>query len=506
MEVQTGADSEACADEPHETENSRAYENEKQEPYPVSGESKNWLEELGLYQDPFGFFIAEEATQEMLQATYVIDDDLERDLLDTRRSVAVLAPPGGGKSMLRLYLDFRGGKREYRRALIVPFTLFEPVAVHLPSVQLNHYAPPLFEAIGEALWQMFKKKPQRLTQIDPPEKQRIWWAFLGTYLTGLPLTLRIDMEAPQLRESYESYGWNRPTLFQAGTSLDRMLSDFSLFLPDIDRDQVVVLVDGIDGQAANARIQMEEIIQPLISNQKLYSETLVWKMFLPEELETAVRRSSAYKGTRLALQKVTWTHDRLAALLRRRLEWASDYTIHSLSNLSTPDWEIEIMDQEKALISQLPDAWQQSLETTPAIDPLFVQLVVRQAREFGPPRTLLLYGRELLSIMTARESLLTPEVWQQFRTTIAAEAEPETRPLVERLPTMNQAELLQFLFEQFSLPELRQLSHNLEIETEPQGNDDDLLSVSMSLTEHCETRNRNQELIAAILRLRPDLE
>lgn len=468
-------------------------------------ESRNWLEELGLLQDPFGVFIAEEAPREMLQATYVIDDDLERDLLDTRHSVVVLAPRGGGKSMLRLYTHFRGQKREHRQALVVPFTLFDPVATHLPNVRLDHYALPLFEAIATALWQMFKEEPQRLTGIQPPTRQRIWWAFLATYLAGIPLPLRIDVEAPALQDSFEKYGWNKPALFPEGTSLGRMLSDFSLFLPDIERNQLVVLVDGIDGQAANAPVQMEEMLKPLVSSLDLYTETLVWKMFLPHELETAVRRSSAYKGTRLVVQTVHWTHERLLALLRRRLEWASDYTIHSLSNLSTPECEIAIINQEQELLGQLPAEWQQTLETAPAIDPLFVQLVRMQATEFGPPRTLLRYGSRLLAIMTAQESLLTPDIWQEFRATVQAETETATRPLGERLQTMNQADLSQLLVDHFSLQELRQLSSSLEIDYERLPGHDNLLGFSMSLTRYCAHRNRAQELIAAILRLRPDL-
>lgn len=318
------------------------------------------LASLGFRYDPFAFPEAERMPPDVLEETFVAHPGFDQYIMDLTRSAVLVAPRGGGKTAGRLRLEIHLNQRRQRSfegwppedgppyaPLVVVYDTFEKLIERLPTVGLQDHTGPLLAAIAEALCCFILAYPGRFMALSI-EARDWWWAFLGTYLEG---------GGPDSRVQGSPLGmdWKRTTVrpapFRPGNALKRILEGVQRQLARLGVDSLFVLVDGVDGYLETQFVtNLETLVAPLLNTLSLLSLSgMVWKFFLPNDLEEAVLHSAGYETRRLNLAPINWDERSLVKLLRLRLEWASEGRIRYMAQLCDADL-VRAVDVEQELV------------------------------------------------------------------------------------------------------------------------------------------------------------
>jgi len=431
-----------------------------------------WLRSVGFQRNPFSLPFAENQPPDMFQQTYFVADELEQLMLDQEKSVALLAPYGGGKTAARRYTQFRW-EEQYPHAFITVYDNFTAVAEQLPKVKLSTHREPLLAATAEAFWGYISKVPEKLLAL-PEIWQSWWWAFLYYYLPGALLEFRVH-SMPGLSSSYLKYvqSGNRRRPFRRTEQLPVILRTLSDQLKVLGFTHWFMLVDEVDGEMPHHVDAMTTLLRPLLNTLALFRMSITWRFFLPHEVREPVNQSSARFRGQLELADIHWRWDDLAKLLENRLLWASDGSYKSLVSLSS-----ELTDLDKSLIDLA--YWNQDV--------------------FGAPRSLLRLGESLVEQL-APNNFITDKDWQKFLDTqqVVYLLNKET----EKLENVSRDKLLNSLMTYFSLGDLKELAYLLCIDFETISGDNKT-EKALGLVQYCEKQQRLPQLIKLVCDKRPN--
>lgn len=358
-----------------------------------------WLQNLGFVEDPFGHPRAERSPGEMLQQTYVYDEALEQLMLDEYQSAVFLAPYGGGKTAARRYTQFRW-EDERTDTLVVVYKDFATVAKSLPDCRLEDHIVPLMQAIVAAVWQRFDRESDRYKQLFEPNQ--VWWlkmfaAFSPAGLESLlseNIFLAEDISDSEAYKQLQSLRDKRP--FNKNASLSSMLKKVVDECKLLRFDKVLILVDEVDDYTENNElVDMQNLLRPLFRAMSTY-EHILWKFFVPDELQSFVMNSPARRRRAVTVQTIRWDEDRLKKFLEQRLLWASEDGIKSLNEMREDDQVFALTKLDEEIVDLV---WESRI----------------YQEEMGIPRTLLNLGNRLVQLVQKKkEPLITKAVWDEF--------------------------------------------------------------------------------------------
>jgi hypothetical protein len=372
-----------------------------------AGSFQERLRNLGFERDPFAFPEAEKMPPDSLEETFVAHPGFFEHVMDLERSTALLASPGSGKTAgrLRMEMDLKQMRQQHASGLsaagsgpedvplVVSYNYFAPLVRRLPNITIEDHTAPLIGAFAESAYSLIEATPKEF--LTRAERLRDWWwAFLREYLKGEDLEFRLD--DPELDRDWRRKS-SRLAPFNANTELQDMLDVIERRLPDLGARRLCILVDEVDGHGP---ADVAPIVVTILNTLPLLSSAnVLWKLFLPSNLEATVRSTSGYQTGRLNVVSIDWDAASLQTFLRLRLEWASNGGIGDIERI----------------------CHQKLLESVHVEDEL-IALALRHAR-FGPPRALLSLCEELLRTM--RGELLALDDWRAFITNIQKNLMPQ---------------------------------------------------------------------------------
>lgn len=449
-----------------------------------------WLQSVGFHLNPFSLPFAENQPTDMFQQTYFVADELEQLMLDQEKSVAFLAPYGGGKTAARRYTQFRW-EEQYPHAFITVYDNFTAVAEQLPNVKLSTHREPLLAATAEAFWGCISKWPQKLLAL-PEVWQLWWWALLHHYLPGALLEFRV-YDVPELVDSYSRYvqkgDERRP--FRPNEELPTILHAIHDRLAKFGFIHWLLLVDDIDNTLAHNKDALSKILTPLVNTPSLFRDSITWKFFLAESALDVLEGSLARSRSGLEIIQPNLDKEEskklLRVLLQNRLRWASNGAIDSLNRFAQ---EIEV-DEE------------------------LIKLVLNNPGDLGPVHRLLFFGDMLassLEIGTISRSKWhsfiqkTSKVYFQEKpfgiTETLIEEEKQNTPS-KKINDVPETDLLRALDNHFNRSELIILAHSLEVNVEElEGST--LKEQAISLIKYLKRRDRYYDLVEAVCKERPN--
>ena len=433
-----------------------------------------WLQSVGFQRNPFSLPFAENQPTDMFQRTYFVADELEQLMLHQEKSVAFLAPYGGGKTAARRYTQFRW-EEQYPHAFITVYDNFTAVAEQLPRMSLNTHREPLLAATAESFWGYINQKPEKLLAL-PEHNQRWWWALLHHYLPGELLDFRVH-SVPGLAGSYLIYtqmGEDKVRPFRADESVTDILKTIRRQLDAIGLVHWLILVDKIDGAMHHHVDALQGLLHPLLNTLTLFRMSIAWKLFLPHEVQEMVTLSSSCLRRDLEIANINWERDNLWKFLENRISWATDNSHKSLASFSSE---------------------------FPQVDEYLVEMAYQHRETFGAPRTLLKMGDDFLSRL-APESLITKKDWQQFLFSLPAYWQMKNAEM-GRLQSVSRDKLADALESHFSLEEMRGLVFKLWIDFENIAGDTKIAK-AQSLIEYCERYHRIPQLTKLLCKERPN--
>ena len=328
----------------------------------VSGQGVDqWLATLGLRFDPF----------RRLNADY--DDRIHEYLVghETFEAIRgndvsfVFAPAGGGKSAFRVRLARacrvgEQGRRIFPIVYLLPGTVILAKKEHLLQVHLR----AIFRAAAFELLLRLAYRPHEFTALDGSTQQTIRVLLEQGLPSPLPHILA-QMETPddlsRLAQSYDPTArWPNapnakmlrefrqnilgiplpPELPAPSDDLNRWLILWlDLLLGPMGFEAVYLLLDGVDAYPETLRDGRYTIavLSPLLKQAAKWAKRLMFlKAFLPLELEPELRKSFPELLSRASVGIVKWTPELLVALLRSRVEAATETAPASLDMLCHP--------------------------------------------------------------------------------------------------------------------------------------------------------------------------
>ena len=358
-----------------------------------------WLQNLGFVEDPFGYPRAERSPDKMLQHTYVYDEELEQLMLDQHQSAVFIAPYGGGKTAARQYTKFRW-EDEHTNTLVAVYKDFATVAESLPNCRLEHHIRPIMQAVVAAVWQRLDdQESDRYKQLYEPNK--VWWLKMFHTYSAAGLESLLSENIALAEYIFDSEAYQKFQLltdknpFNESISLSSGLRKVAVECRLLRFDRILILVDEVDDYAAdNEAVDMQNLLRPLFRAMSTY-EHILWKFFVPDELQTFVMNSPARRKQAITVQTIRWDKDRLKKFLEQRLIWANKEDISSLNQM-TADEKLALIDLDEEIVN-------------------LALTSLAHHKEMGIPRTLLHLGKNLVRLAEKkRDPLITKAIWDEF--------------------------------------------------------------------------------------------
>ncbi len=409
-------------------------------------------------------------------------------VLNDTINLAYLAARGDGKTAARLYVQYNWPQTP--KTLIAVCTSCAQESLEKNLNNDNDFCPQklmVMHKVAEATWQHIKKNPALFCDLSVP--QQIWWWSMLSAFCGCSTLEAWLQDVLSLQESYQllvSRPESLPT-FSTDCSLAHMLRTICDRLHELDLDQLLILVDDADSHKDKDLKAMKQWLRPLLNNRFLFNDSrLIWRFFLPVELEEWLSQTASYRTLRMRLWMASWDKESLKALLEKRLQWASRNEIHSFS----------------ALITENPD-----------IDYELISMAEEKMNPFGAPRTLLEIGARMAAFLDrsdgkpghlGEEILMSREEWQLFQQEIDQWNSQEAK-ILENEKQVNDVALQKVLYSNFTLDELRQLCFELRIKYEDfEGRT--MQAFSRELVEFCRRDGLTEVLVTAVKHFRPTIK
>lgn len=335
----------------------------------------------GLDEDPFGYLNAEQLVGhlDILQDTFIPYSISYEQIMDFTRSSVLMASPGSGKTMGRLWLEEK--LKENRQATLrgshapvsfpqMPFVVryddFDQLGEMIPRVNLSHHRESFLQALAESI-ALFEEE-------------------------CVQLGLRGHMA--HLNSAKEFIGSLIQNPGQGPTSLSRMIRKLFQYLQPLQFNAIVILVDNLDIHITDESTpNVEHLIKPLLNSTPLFDPPIFWKVFVSSDIKNMVISSAAYRRLRLRFVPLEWDKVSLSRVLKQRLRWASGGTISDGMN--------QLCDT--SLLNAVKD-----------LDVELAQLALRD-QTFGPPRTLLKLAQALLREPSETGSPISLKDWERFK-------------------------------------------------------------------------------------------
>ncbi len=349
-----------------------------------------WLHSVGLAFNPF---IPLEAGVDPRLSTYLVDHDVF-PLLWGDWPTALFAPAGGGKSAFRARLAYacRAGQ-DGRRVF--------PIVYPLPKgpLPLDEHLQIISQAAAEELLLELAWRPGWFEKLDAPARREIRrvfdWNAPGLLAHFVPQLRQAGSPAP-VAEAFDASAAHLPnpptparvrnlcealqalpdTTEPAPPPRERFRHLLKLLLTSLEREAVYLLIDGVDAYPETIASPPTALtwLRPLLGQfcnwegQNLYP-----KLFLPKELENNLKKALDRLTSQVRCAKIEWTPERLAELLRFRVQAASGGEFNSLDAISHPS----LHRVERALVAAVPPIPRELLVLTS-------QVLSEHVRRVGP--------------------------------------------------------------------------------------------------------------------------
>jgi hypothetical protein len=332
--------------------------------------STDWFRRIGLRFDPY---VHLEASSDPHLSEYTVNLDIFRVALDNKPTI-IVALPGGGKTAMRVavtrtcWFDI-GGTYPFP----LPYNLGIAPLTGTPPTTKEHLRL-LLEAGTCALLTGLAFRPERLFRASSTDIRTIT-AILRAGLPGpLDYYLAILRETgtpagltPLLERTYALTAPPPPdvldrfcnTLATSGTDAMRGRTEevFQTFVEVVTDalgfSHVLLLIDGLDAMYEN----QEDAQHAAPWAFELFDRSETWaksktfiKLFIPDSLESAITEYLHHHAIPIRIVHITWNHDLLVSMLRKRIFAASEGYFDSLDAISTP----ALNNVEHRIVANLP--------------------------------------------------------------------------------------------------------------------------------------------------------
>lgn len=356
------------------------------------------LRDMGFSYDPFAWQHAENMQLEVLEETFTAHPYFDQTILNLAQSAVLSAPFGGGKTAGRLRLTtslMRKQKDEARKhientilpsiPLVIQYDDFESMADSLPNITIKHHINPLLASVADSVLNFIISYPELYRKLNAQDCE-YWWSFINNYKVGEWAGYALDDKS--LLSDWQSHV-GKPPPFTEGTGLREILESLIDRLNPLMVDTLFILVDNVDSIIRD-RYNLNSVLLPLLNYSPLFSlKGIIWKFFLPSELEETVQNSESLRTNQINLVTIKWDLTTLKTFLSRRLFWASEGKISDIAQQC-----------EQPLIMLLED-----------IDIKLAELAL-QHKFHGPPRAILELSEKLYH--RGSQSQITPYDWENF--------------------------------------------------------------------------------------------
>lgn len=326
---------------------------------PIRGSEKRFLQMLGFQFDPFQHL---EASADSHLVDYMVGHEVFAAAWDATPSL-IFAPPGGGKTAMRLYTE---------RACWSSFGPRHPFPIlHQPALgdmdeqefPLEEHCRRLAQSAARSLLLGLAIQPERLLDCSPHERRRVGnvLAALPRHVTHYANTLRATGDVTALVQRLGRTAWFGAPVRLAPEKLDAFCTALSAVdsvtqsLPGDGCQQLVeiggvlidvlgyrcvyLLIDGIDALPESAQTPAAGarwLHSLLAAAEGLAARQFFVKGFLPSGYEGILNSSRNGHRTLFAQTSLSWSPELLAELIRRRVAVASGGAFGSLDAISSP--------------------------------------------------------------------------------------------------------------------------------------------------------------------------
>lgn len=317
-----------------------------------------WLHGLGFTFDPFAIL---DAAADPNLGRYLIHHDAFAAAWGNHISF-VLAPPGGGKTALRVRVTeacYIG--QETNRPFPIPYTP--------PFLQWRHSAPSLDEHLAALtragaiqLLLSLAYRPHWLLRLDRAGRQAVYHILHHNLPGPLAGYLELCRQAGQLTPLLQRFN---PAFLLPDPPATAVLHDFCRALEkagDTEKpaaapaarwsqfidllqllgfnDAVYILFDGLDAapETVGDMRRALTVLQPLLDHASAWQEKKIYlKAFLPAELEDVLRPYLEALPDNIRLTKIHWNAGLLVDLIQQRVTVATEGDFTSLDAIAAPD-------------------------------------------------------------------------------------------------------------------------------------------------------------------------
>lgn len=341
-------------------------------------ELAGWLTNAGFSFNPF---VHLDAGGDTRLSAYLIMHDAFAPMWGDWPSL-VFAPPGGGKTALRVQLMracWFGPDRGY--PFPIPYLPAINADGELP-VALAEHLQAIVQSGVQQLFLALLFRPHWWVEADKAT-QRLIKGLLVTdlslpyYLSRLQdtenlLLFLLDQELPLLgSEAPSAERWHmvcdeieatKPALV-ANDPQQRLNTLVEILLGPLQRSAIYLLTDGIDGFQETGHNPQGAIalLQPLLEQIPIWTQQKIFfKGFLPDDILPLLRSDYATLLKRCHYAAIRWNESTLAQMLRQRVYAATAGIFGSLDALSAPD----LMDTETQIVRSIKPLPREALMLT----------------------------------------------------------------------------------------------------------------------------------------------
>lgn len=303
-----------------------------------------WLDQWGLIQNPFD---SRNAEQEPDLSKYFVDTGIFDDLYRRATPGVVFASRGCGKTAHRQLLASYCRPLEensHLLALIYSYSAFEWAMAETNDMSTQDKVRPYVNALVHyglaALKDQAERDPKINGKLTDPAIRSEFVAYLDRFAPTMARDA--DTESAHVLD-------DRTTL--------ELLQGFANLVRTAGISACVVLVDGVDEifSVSGDPGRMAALIAPLLGNLPLLEcPGVVFRFFLPQEMEPALRSCVWYRPDRLQIFRIQWQESALKEMIGQRLTYYSrqgDIAYSRLGQLCQQGLA-EIIDDELAMLAK----------------------------------------------------------------------------------------------------------------------------------------------------------
>lgn len=332
----------------------------------------SWIDQVGFVFNPFEYL---EASGDPNLAKFLIDYEEEgkaggiaskiATLTSQDTAAVVFAPPGGGKTALRIYV-MRACWQRMGRSHPFPIPYVLPwAAPDGRAVSFQQHLRWITQAGASALLVGFAYRPERFLSLDLEQRARAAQLINENLSAGprLETLLEILQHSDSPLEMIRHLGWpdiitdpppaslrqqfaiemlkamqaERVPLPQNGEDSFEAFRQF--ILGPLGFRSIFLLVDGVDAfpETTNDTAQASSLILPLLESITQFAERSVFlKAFIPASTADHLLRLLPALEQQAQLVELCWTQNLLADMVRRRVYVASSGAMGSLDALCGP--------------------------------------------------------------------------------------------------------------------------------------------------------------------------